>query len=232
MKNLASMEAEGETKMTTPCAACYSRFRTAVHNVESDPTLKKAVDAEIGYEYEGSVKVSNLVDTFVEDVGLDAIGTAVTKPLKDLKVVCYYGCLLTRPPAVTADEHPEYPMTMDNIVKKLGATPLDWSYKTDCCGASLMLTQTDIALDLSQKILDKAAEVGAEAIVVACSFCQGNLDNRQEQIERRSGKRYNIPVIYFTQLMGLAMGVSPKELGLEKLFVSPDPLLKSKQLID
>ncbi|MBI2955379.1 MAG: 4Fe-4S dicluster domain-containing protein [Chloroflexi bacterium] len=231
-KTLAIIEAEGDTRMTTPCAACFSRFRTAIHNAEANPALKKAVDNSIGYEYEGTVKVDNVVTTFLEDVGLEAIGAGVTKPLKDLKVVCYYGCLLTRPPAVTADEHPEYPMSMDLIVRKLGATTLDWSYKTECCGASLMLTQTNIALDLSQRILEKALEVGAEAIVVACSFCQGNLDNRQEQIERRAGKKIGLPIIYFTQLMGLAMGLTPKEVGLEKLFVSPEAMLRGKNLID
>ncbi len=231
MKNIALVEAEGTEKMTTPCPACYSRLRTALHEIESDPALKRTVDAQIGYQYEGTVKVSNIVTTFLEEVGLDAIGEKVTKPLKDLKVVCYYGCLMTRPPIVTEAEHPEYPMSMDVIVKKLGATVINWDYKTDCCGASLMLTQTEVAQDLTQKILDKALEAGAEAIVVACSFCQGNLDSRQEQIERRAGKRYNLPVIYFTQLMGLAMGLSPKEVGLEKLFVKAEPLLASKQII-
>ena len=231
MKTLAMVEATGNTKLTTPCPACFSRLRTAIHSVENDPALKSAVDAEIGYNYQGTVEVGNIVNTFLEEVGLDAIGAAVVKPLKDLKVACYYGCLMTRPPQVTADEHPEYPMSIDVIVRKLGATTVDWSYKTDCCGASLMLTQTEVALDLSQRILDKAQEAGAEALVVACSFCQGNLDARQQQIERRSGKKYSIPVIYFTQLMGLAMGLSPKEVGLEKLFVKPEPLLKSKKLL-
>lgn len=231
MRTVATAEADGYEKLTTPCPACFSRLKTAVHTVEKDARIAKAVAADTGYEYQGQVKIDNIVTTFIEEVGLDAIGKQVVKPLKDLKVVCYYGCLMTRPPEITGAEHAEYPMTLDNIVTKLGATVLDWSYKTDCCGASLMLTQTGIALDLSQKLLDKAKEVGAEAIVVACSFCQANLENRQGQIENRSGKKYNLPVMYFTQMMGLAFGMDPKELGLDKLFVSPVELLKSKELL-
>ena len=231
MKNLALIEAEGLDRMTTPCTACFSRFKTAIHNVGRDEQLKQNVARETGYAYEGNVRVDNLVTTFHRQVGLDAIGANVAKPLKDLKVVCYYGCFLTRPPDIAEAEHPEYPMSLDDIMKKLGATSLDWSYKTDCCGASLMLTQTEVALDLTQKLLDKAKEVGAEAIVVACQFCQANLDTRQQQIERRSGNQYNIPIIYFTQLMGLAFGLDPKELALDKLFISPVELLKSKELL-
>ncbi|MBI4318719.1 MAG: 4Fe-4S dicluster domain-containing protein [Chloroflexi bacterium] len=231
MKTLVKVEAEGDQRMTTPCAACFARFKTAIHEVERDPKLKQAVADELGYSYKGDLKVDSLLTTFIREVGLDGISARVTKPLKDLKVVCYYGCFLTRPPEITEEEHPEYPMSMDNIVKRLGATVLDWSYKTDCCGASLMFTQTDVALDLSQRLLDKAKEVGAEAVVVACQFCQGNLDMRQEQIERRVGKKYDVPVIYFTQLMGLAFGLDPKDLALEKLLVSPTELLKSKNLL-
>ncbi len=155
MKNLALIEAEGLDRMTTPCTACFSRFKTAIHNVGRDEQLKQNVARETGYAYEGNVRVDNLVTTFHRQVGLDAIGANVAKPLKDLKVVCYYGCFLTRPPDIAEAEHPEYPMSLDDIMKKLGATSLDWSYKTDCCGASLMLTQTEVALDLTQKLLDK-----------------------------------------------------------------------------
>lgn len=231
MRSIATAEASGASRMTTPCPACFSRLRMAVHAVDKDSKIRDAVAREVGYDYQGTVKIDNLVTTFVEEVGLDAIGRKVTKPLKDLKVVCYYGCLLTRPPEITGAKHPENPMELDDIVAKLGATPIQWSYKTDCCSAGLMVSQTDIGLDLGQRLLDKAVEAGAEAIVVACAFCQSNLEARQEQIEKRSGRKYGIPVVYFTQLMGLAFGLDTNDLALDKLLVSPADLLRSKQLL-
>ena len=116
-------------------------------------------------------------------------------------------------------------MNMDLLVRKLGAKTLDWSYKTDCCGGNLMLTETGIALRMSDKVLAGAKEVGADAIVVACPFCQGNLDTRQDQIARELGHKYDIPIIYFTQLMGLAFGFSAKEMALDKHFVSAEKVM-------
>ena len=151
----------------------------------------------------------------------------MTKPLAGLKVVCYYGCLLTRPPSITQADHPEYPMRMDRLVEALGAESLDWGYKTDCCGGSLALTRADTAMRLSEKILRNAQDVGADAIVVACSLCHVNLDTRQDVISR-AGRAYNVPIIYFTQLMGLAMGMAAADLGLQKHLTDPRPLLREK----
>lgn len=231
MKSLALVDANGDTRLTLPCASCYSRFRTAIHDVEEDSALKQTVLDKVGYEYDGQIEVQNLIDTFTKVVGLTEIGSHVTRPLTGLKVVCYYGCLLTRPPKVTGEEHPEYPMGMDRLIRRLGATVLDWSYKTECCGASLMLTKTDVALELSQKILRNAREVGAEAIVVACPICHANLDSRQYQVAQKSGQVYDMPVFYFTQLMGVAMGIELEVLELHKHFVDPKPLLRSNGLL-
>ncbi|MBC8249424.1 MAG: heterodisulfide reductase subunit B, partial [Anaerolineales bacterium] len=161
-----------------------------------------------------------------ERVGIEKVAAAVTRPLEGLKVVCYYGCVITRPPELTGAAEYEYPMSMDRLVQALGAESLDWSYKTECCGVSLAFTQLPIALDMSHKVLDNAREVGAQAIVVACPLCQANLDMRQRQIGEQYGQDYDLPILYFTQLMGLAFGLEPSALGLDKHFVSAAPLLR------
>ena len=230
MKNLALAEAAGEDEVALPCAACYSHFKTAAHDMATDADLHTRVARRLGYDFAGGVKIKNIVDTFTERVGLDEIERRVTRPLKGLKAVCYYGCLLTRPVQVTKAAELEYPMSMDRIVRRLGAETIDWSYKTECCGASLMITQTDRALPLAERILANAKAVGADAVVVGCSFCHLNLDMRQRDIAERLGKRYDIPVLYFTQLMGLAFGLSPKELGLAKHFAKADGLLQRLHL--
>ncbi len=146
-------------------------------------------------------------------------------------MVSYYGCLLTRPPDVTGAEHPEYPMSMDQLLETMGAEALDWSYKTDCCGGSLSLSTLDIALDLSQKILQNAIDVGADIIATACPLCHSNLDVRQKQISDEFGGDFCIPVVYFTQLMGVAYGLDAKTLGMDKHFTDAIGLLKAKELL-
>ena len=146
-------------------------------------------------------------------------------------MACYYGCLLTRPPDVTGEEHYEYPTNMDRLVETLGAEAVDWSYKTDCCGGSLSLSTLEIALDLSHKILKNARDLGADLIVTACPLCHANLDMRQKQINDEFGEEFNIPILYFTQLMGVAYGLSPKELGLDKHFTDAIGLLKEKGVL-
>jgi heterodisulfide reductase subunit B len=152
--------------------------------------------------------------------------------LEGLKVVSYYGCLLTRPPKVTGAEDPEYPMNMDRLMEACGAESVDWSYKTDCCGGSLSLSKLDIALDLSQKILKDAIEVGADMIVTACPLCHANLDVRQKEINHLFDGDYDIPIVYFTQLMGIAYGMSAKTVGLDKHFSDAIGLLKAKGLLE
>lgn len=226
MRNLALLEQSGLDEVTLPCAACFSRFKMAVHDVERDPELKGEVDAAIGYEYQGSVAVRSLLDVITHRIGLDAVAENVKAPLEGLKVVDYYGCLLTRPPEVTGAENPEYPMEMDHLMTALGAKTLDWSYKTSCCGASLSVTNTDIALKLSRRILEDAQAVGADAVVVACPLCHMNLDARQHQMDLEEP----IPILYFTQLMALAFGLEPKAAALDKNLVDPRPVLQAHQI--
>lgn len=231
MQTLAIARELGHSYMTMPCAACFSRFRIAMHEVQNDPELRQKIAEDIGYEYTGGIKVDSLLTTITDKVGYEAAAKPVTKPLEGLKVAAYYGCLLTRPPDVTGAEHHEYPMNMDRLLEALGAEAVDWSYKTDCCGGSLSLSTLDIALDLSQKILQNAIEVGADMIVTACPLCHSNLDVRQKQINDEFGGEYDIPIVYFTQLMGVAYGQDAKTLGLDKHFSDAIGLLTEKGLL-
>ena len=227
LKNLALMEDLGHSSVTAPCPSCFLRMRMAVHDISKDVELRKRVKAQIGYEPSEGLHVEHVLNTFTDRVGLEAIGSKVTRPLRELKVACYYGCVITRPPKVTGFGDYEYPTNMDRLVRQLGTEPLDWSYKTRCCGASLGFTNLEIVLELGRKILANAKAVGAEAVVVACPLCQVNLDSRQAQMD---GK-FELPILYFTQLMGLAFGLEPKSLGLDKHFIDPMPILREKAII-
>lgn len=212
LETLAITQQMGLSYLTMPCAACFSRFRIAQHELTKDPELR----ARLAAKTDSHVCVDSLLTTMTDRVGYERLQKIVTKPLTGLKVVCYYGCLLTRPPAATEEPDYEYPLKMDHLMEVLGAQSLDWSYKTECCGGSLALSQLPMALHLSKKILQNAQDVGAEAIIVACPLCHANLDLRQKQINEQFGTDFQLPILYFTQMMGLAFGVEPKRLGLEK----------------
>ncbi|HZL65302.1 MAG TPA: CoB--CoM heterodisulfide reductase iron-sulfur subunit B family protein [Thermoleophilia bacterium] len=202
--------------VAVPCAACYSRFKTGAHEVEDDEQVAGDVRAVVGRAYNGGVTVQNLIDVYHDAVGLDELAAKVTRPFGGLKIACYYGCLLTRPPKVTLADDPEYPTHMDEVVKALGCTPVDWNYKTDCCGASLALTEQQIVDDLVGRILKDAKACGADAVSVACPLCQVNLDGRQTEIMRTNKDWQPIPVVFLSQLVGRAIGLGEKELGLKK----------------
>ena len=231
METLAIADEMGHTYMTMPCAACFSRFRIAMHEVEHDRELKKKIAADTGYEYSGNIKVDNLLTTITDRVGYDAAVGPVVKPLEGLRVACYYGCLLTRPPDVTGEEHYENPTNMDTLMESMGAEAVEWDYKTDCCGGSLSLSTLEISLDLSHQILQNAVDRGADLVVTACPLCHANLDVFQKQIKDEYGAEWDIPVVYFTQLMGVAYGLDPKTLGMDKHFTNSISLLKEKGLL-
>lgn len=226
-KNIAEAEKLNLTELLVPCAACYSRFKTALHHLQKDPTLIKKVEGILNYRFENKVKILHPLEVFKEERIRKIIKSKIKRDLSGLNVVCYYGCLLTRPPKVMQFDVCEYPMTMDEILGEAGVRVLDWSYKTDCCGASLSLTKSEIVLRLANNILENAQAVGAAAIVVACPLCQANLDTRQDEVNRVYQRNYNLPILYFTQVLGLAFGIEAKRLGLQKHFVAADELLKN-----
>jgi heterodisulfide reductase subunit B len=231
MKSLKCVEQSGQTCVTVPCPSCFIRMRVAMHDVATEPELKEKVQAEIKYTPSPELEVEHLLTTIEERVGMERVAAPVVRPLNGLKVVCYYGCVVTRPPELTGATEYEYPMGMDHLMEALGAEVLDWSYKTECCGNSLMFTQLPVTFDMNQKILDNAKAVGAEAIVVACPLCQANLDMRQQRMEKEYDREWGLPVLYFTQLMGLAYGLDPATVGLDKVMVDAKPLLQSREIL-
>jgi heterodisulfide reductase subunit B len=226
--NLSIAERMGLNRMVAPCLGCYQRFKAAAHEMVRDPELAPRVAEKIGYEYRGTVETLHVVDILMERVGLDGIRGRVEKPLQGLRVASYYGCATTRPPKYTGAENPENPTCMDEIVQVLGAEPLDWSYKTDCCGGSLGISQTPLALELSAKILENARACGADIMIVTCPLCQVNVENRQIQMDLG----FELPVLYITQLMALAFGMGEKKAELSKNMVDPRPVLRERGLLD
>ena len=224
-KALFQTEAMGLHQVIAPCVACLTRLKVASMELAEDEGLKKDVETVLESSYQGQVKVRNILDVFINDVGVDRIKQAVVSPLKGLKVACYYGCLLTRPPHIAQFDDVENPHSMDDLMRAVGAETVDWSFKTDCCGVSMSLAETDAALVLTNKILDGAKDAGADCVVVACPLCQSNLDLRQKEIGNKFGTFYDLPVLYFSQLMGLAFGATTKDVGLEKVIVDPFTVL-------
>lgn len=209
---LAAAEKDNMDEVLVPCAACYSRLSVTRHELLEDEALRRKISGLIEAEYKGSARVLNILEW------LDAVPdleSRVKKPFKR-KVVCYYGCLLVRPAGIVNFDRPEEPQSMDRLLQRIGAEPLDWAFKTECCGAGFSISRTDLVAKLSGLILDDAVARGAEAVIVACPMCHLNLDMRRPNIEKRAGKKYNIPVIYITQALGLALDLAPKKLGLQR----------------
>ena len=226
LKNLAEVEKSGFREVIVPCAACFSRFKIAQHEVSNKPKLAAEVEEIIEHKFKNEVKVSHPLDILSSKAELSKLTELVKNDLSGLKVVCYYGCLLARPPKVTEFDDCEYPQSMDKILQAIGIPTLDWSYKTDCCGASFALTRTEIVLKLSHDILEGAKSVGADAIAVACPMCHSNLDTRQEEIEKKYQVTYHLPILYFTQLMGLAFGIPAEKLLLKSHLVDTEEVLE------
>jgi heterodisulfide reductase subunit B2 len=227
MENLALIEQSGFEEVTMPCAACFNRHKAALYEIRHHAEQKAAVDLAVGYDYKDSVRVSTLSQAILEHAGPEKVAAKTEKPLSGLRVVCYYGCLLTRPPEVTEAEHHENPMDLDALMAALGAEVVDWSYKTVCCGAAHSLTRPDIVLNLSGNLIKHAREAGADVIAVACPLCHTNLDARQFQMKLEEP----LPVMFFTQLMAVALGLPEKSAALNKNLVDPRPLLRSKGIL-
>jgi heterodisulfide reductase subunit B len=217
--------------LAVACAACFSRLKTAQHKLEVDPEKRRQVEFAIDGPVPAEKHVKHLLEILARDFGLEQLAAAVKKPLSDLKVACYYGCLLTRPPEVPELDCVEAPTIMEQVIGAVGAQTVAWSHRLECCGANFTLSRPGVVLKLSADILASARDAGADCIMVACPLCHGNLDIRQQGIEEATGEHFGLPVFYMTQLLGLAVGVKPSRLGLNSMIVNPTPLLKSKGLV-
>lgn len=216
-RNLAIAQKAG-LDMLTPCAACYSRHKAADYYMRYDPAKKERLEELVEFEYTGQVRVRPPIDVVLTDIGLGKVRARVQRPLSGLRVVAYYGCLLVRPPEIAQFDDPEHPVVMNQLLRALEADVRPWSYATDCCGGGLNLTKSSVAYRLVGRLIRMAREAGAEGIVTACPLCQVALEMRQSGEER-------MPVVYFTELMGLAFGLEGATRWWPKHLIDPRPWL-------
>ncbi len=219
LRNLELAERQGYYDILAPCAACYHRLTSVNFKLKNDAELLESINEKADLNYCGNVRVFNILDFFANVVGTERIAERVTRPLDGLKTVCYYGCLNTRIPRMESFDIVENPTSMDRIIQALGAETPDWSYRAECCGGSLFVTSESTSKKLVSKILKYAEARGADCIAVACPMCHNNLDTLQDDIRAQYGISSPMPVLFVTQLMGLAFGISESELKLDHPFV-------------
>lgn len=229
--NILNASEQGLESIVAPCAACYNRLKSADHAVHNSEEIKHRIDEILGNEVKQNVKILHILELLRDEYGYEKLKGSIKKPLKNLKVACYYGCLLVRPNEIVNFDDVEDPVSMDELVTVTGATPVPWSHKTECCGASHAIPRTDIVLELCKKILNAAKIAGADCIAVACPLCHVNLDMRQDQINEKYVTEFKTPIFYITQLLALSLGVPYEKLSFSSHFVDPLNLLKQKELL-
>jgi len=216
-RNIAAAQG-AKLDMVLPCAACYGNTRKADATLRENEPLRRRMEELLSFQYSGELQVLHLLDVICNRIGLDSVRKKVVKELNGLRVAPYYGCLLVRPPKVCAFDDAENPTTLDNLMRAIGAEPVKWSYKTECCGASLALIQPEIVEQLVGEIIEMALEAGAACIATACPLCSTNLETRQ---------RAGLPIFFFTELMGLAFGLEGCEKWLKYHLVETEPALRT-----
>jgi heterodisulfide reductase subunit B len=214
---LALAEKQGFHEIVVPCASCYNRLAVTQYKLSEDAGLRKDITDSIKMPCSGKVKILNVIQ-FLDSYIKDKIQKRTVHPFK-YDVACYYGCLLVRPHQILQFDRTEDPQSMDELMRMVGANAIEWGYKTECCGAGLSVSRTDLVAKLSGNIVKDAEDRGAKAIIVACPMCHSNLDMRRPQIDEYLREKTTIPVLYITQAIGLAIGLSPEELGLKRHFV-------------
>jgi heterodisulfide reductase subunit B len=226
-RNLAIAERD-HRDVVAPCNACYKNLYHANEHLKHDADLAEhlnfALEAD-DLHYDGTLTVRHLIHVFVDDVGLDAVKAQVRHPLQGVRVAPYYGCQLVRP-----DRHDGYdpagPRYFEDLMAVIGATPVHYPYRLRCCGASLMVANRGAALAMVRDLLRSAVQAQADVIATACPLCQLNLEAYQADVNREFGTEYRVPVVYFTQLMGLAMGIGRKKLGIGTELIPPRKVLE------
>ncbi len=220
-RDLAKAE-DIESTVVAPCPSCYQNLKRVKEyvekSIENRDRINKALEGT-GLKVEGKVAVKHPLDILINELGLEKLAEKIKVPLEGLRVVTYYGCMIIRPDGSYTFDDMENPMTMDRITLTLGASVLPFTRKTRCCGGPVMVNNEETALRLSYDILKEAKEADAQAIIVACPLCHLSLDAKQPLIEKKYGDKVNLPIIYFTQLIGLALGIPEERLGFDKLII-------------
>ena len=234
VRNMLRVKEAKASRVMTACSMCYNTLKRANDRVKADPILLKRMNNFMTDEtttYEGDVDVVHTLDILREfKASPHAVSAKVVKPLNGLRVASYYGCLLVRPRSVAFDNI-ENPVVLDELVKTLGGVPVDFSHKTECCGAYQTVDKPNIVADRTYQILTDAREQGAEVVAVSCPLCAFNLDQRQAITRRLYGDFEGIPVVYFTQLMAIAFGCEERVLKLNLHYKSPRPVLAERGLL-
>lgn len=231
-RNLALAEPY-QNDLVTPCSACYTVLNKTNRYLREFPDLKEKIDnilAEVDLKYSGTIEVRHLFNVMLEDVGIDEMKSLVKRDLKGLKVACYYGCQLVRPFAGD-NEDEEMPEGMDQLVKALGAEPVYYPMKTKCCGGALIGTSQETALRLIKNLLMCARQNQADCIITPCPLCQINLDAYQSKVEKKYHMSFSLPILFHSQLIGLAIGAPIDKLGLETLIVPMEPALSKYAIV-
>ncbi len=223
-RNLAMAEKEN-LDLVAPCSACYKNTFFTNKYLKEDPDMADHINValqEDDLHFSGSISVRHLIEVFTEDVGLEEISERVSQPLQDLRVAPYYGCQIVRPRK--DGEEIEQPDFFENLLSAVGAEPVNFALKTRCCGGSLLISSREAALSMIHKLLKNAEESGAAVIATACPLCQINLECYQNQVNQEYGTNFSVPVVYFTQLLGLAFGIPNKRLGIGSELIAATPL--------
>jgi heterodisulfide reductase subunit B2 len=226
-RNLSLAEQAGCTDVVAACNSCFTGLAKTNDYLQKSPHLAEEVNevlAQVGRTYSGNVKVRHIADVLVNDYGLEAIAEKVTRRLTGLKVAIYYGCQFSRPMGAGFDDF-EFPVILDKLFAAMGATVVDFPMKTKCCGGMMMMIDAEPATKMCYELLRNAAEAEPDVIVCACPLCEMNMEAYQSKVNARYGTSFKIPVMYFTQLAGYALGCTPRELALQKQLIPVDSVL-------
>lgn len=233
IRNLIRVKESGSDRVMTLCAMCYNTLKRANERMKADPESLEKINQVMYKEeinYEGDVEVYHLLELMRDEIQFNNLAQKVTKPLKNLKVACYYGCMLVRPREFGIDD-PENPVVMEDFVKALGGEPIDFPYKTECCGSYQTVDKTGIVAERTNQIINSAKNRGADVIALSCPLCAFNLDHRQKQTVQIYQDFEGLPILYFTQLLAIALSCPKEILRLDLHYFDPEPILQEKVLI-
>jgi heterodisulfide reductase subunit B len=220
-------------RLATACTTCYNVVRRANHALRNDEEMLEKVNFFLEHEtdYGCNVEVLDIVQILRDDVGWEAVREAVQKPLNELPVAAYYGCMVVRPPSEVAYDDPDDPTSLDDMIAAVGGQPVAWPHKTECCGAYLAVKSPQATQEMSHTVLDSAATNGAELVLTNCPLCQFNLDKQQQTMAQRYAGYKPVPVLYHAQLLGLALGLDGADFDLDKTYIPARPLLERVGLV-
>jgi heterodisulfide reductase subunit B len=228
---LVSARGEGTT-VTTACTTCYNVLKRTNKFIREHEEERERINAFIEADYSGEVEVMDILHLLRDQVGFEAVQSKVQKPFTDLRVAAYYGCMVLRPPDEVAYDDPDHPQSLDDLITALGATAVDYPHKAECCGAYLAVKEPDITREMVYTILRSALAAGAEAVATNCPLCQFNLDKQQAEMRKVYAGYQPVPIFYFSQLMGLALGLDASEYGWDRHYIDARPLLAERGFWD